>query len=50
MNLRDGILSSTVNLDIDCSRVTVKDPKLIRISYLEDKMKSLKEELYREHR
>ena len=46
MNLRDGILSSTVNLGIDCSRVTVEDPKLTRISYLEDKMKSLKEELY----
>ena len=46
MNLRDGILSSTVNLDIDCSRVTVEDPKLTRIAYLEDKMKSLKEELY----
>lgn len=46
MNLIDGILSSTVNLDIDCSRVTVEDPKLTRIAYLEDKMKSLKEELY----
>lgn len=46
MNLRDGILSSTVDLGIDFSRVTVEDPKLTRISYLEDKMKSLKEELY----
>lgn len=46
MNLRDRILSSTVNLGIDCSRATVEDPKLTRIAYLEDKMKSLKEELY----
>lgn len=46
MNLRDEILSSTVNLGFDCSGVTLKDPKLTRIAYLEDKMKSLKEELY----
>lgn len=46
MNLRDGILSSTVDLGIDGSRVTVEDPRLTRIAYLEDKMKSLKEELY----